>query len=818
MLKIHPDRNDELDTVMAKFSSISSHSEKLNRWCRWLAAKQSAELSGLGDLAKALENKSFDHKMAESNAQTALCIWLAPLLIDASQTLVQFSGASHESMINAFRNLDQEVSVTSAEYIAARAAGNLPDRNAKDAPPEYGVLARELTKKTRHKPVRWLVKEMGSSLTDLMPCFMMSPLSVAQFLPADFSMFDLVIFDEASQITTWDAVGAIARGKNVIVVGDPKQMPPSNAFGRADADDPDEADMESILDQALAARLPHLRLTGHYRSRHETLIAFSNSHYYENSLMTFPSAETKKSAVTLCRVDGVYAKGKSKTNAIEAKAVVNEVVARLQVMLATEEIKSIGIVTINSQQQRLVEDLMDGARRSNPELEIFFKATDNYDPIFVKNLESVQGDERDIIILSLTYGPTELGSRTMSMNFGPLNKVGGERRLNVAITRATTEMLVFSSFDASMIDLSRTQSTAIEHLKNYIEFAERGPVALAEYSHANYGVDQFDSDFEQSVATSLRAKGWKVQTQVGVSKFRVDLGVIHPDHPGKYLAGIECDGATYHSSPSARDRDRVRQMILENLGWRILRLWSTDYFQDSEYAMSKLFEQLDSILAAERKADESRVEQEQVGEVAESIELVEATEAVSEVDEKDSESISELSEENVDANISMQTAKILPMLPIYDKGVLFLDSHRDNISELSRLIFSVKNGITLNELSQDIAYQHGLKKSSRKQLKYILDVIKPWVGITRDGINRPTVWLRPEDVVDEIAWRGLAPFGEERNWKDLAYQEEIGFARAAIQAQSYDPIDWMFKELQLSRRHEATSSQFQEWLDYVGQA
>lgn len=601
-LNVTVDTACELAKVAADFRAIGEQGQRLNRWCRWLAMKKAAARYELEPLSAALESRAISPNDCENNAMTALCVWLAPKLIDQSPTLVQFAGASHESMIERFRELDADVSETTAEYIFAKTAGSVPDRNAPNAPPEYGVLARELTKKSRHKPVRALVNEMGSSLTDLVPCFMMSPLSVAQFLPADFALFDLVVFDEASQITTWDAVGAIARGKNVIVVGDPKQMPPSNTFGRKEEEDSDEGDLESILDQALAARLPHLRLTGHYRSRHETLIAFSNSHYYENQLTTFPSAETKQSAVTLHRVNGVYAKGRGQTNSIEAQAVVGEVVRRLERMLTSvEQTKSLGIVTINSQQQRMVEDFLDEARRENPALEPFFTATDTFDPVFVKNLESVQGDERDIIVLSLTYGPTEPGGRTMSMNFGPLNKQGGERRLNVAVTRATTEVLVFSSFDSSMVDLSRTKATAVEHLKNYLEFAERGPIALAEFSTANYGIDQFDSDFEHAVAMNLRGKGWKVQTQVGVSKFRVDLGIVHPDKPGEYLAGIECDGATYHSSPSARDRDRVRQLILENLGWRILRLWSTDYFQDPEYAMKKIHGNLELFLQTDRE-------------------------------------------------------------------------------------------------------------------------------------------------------------------------------------------------------------------------
>lgn len=818
-IDIAPD--DVLVMISTDFTEIADKSEKLNRWCKWLAMKDIAEIQQIAVLSSALEARSILPKDAEDNLLTAFCYWLAPILIDGSETLVQFARASHESTIEKFKELDATVASTAAEYIVAKTAGQVPDRNGGKTPAEFGVLARELQKKTRHKPVRTLVTEMGASLTNLTPCFMMSPLSVAQFLPADFALFDLVIFDEASQITTWDAVGAIARGKNVIVVGDPKQMPPSNNFGRVDVDDSDEGDMESILDQALAAQLPHLRLTGHYRSRHETLIAFSNSHYYYNQLITFPAAETKESAVILHRINGVYAKGLARTNTIEAKAVVNELVRRLQGMLSGDPKRSIGVVTMNSQQQRLVEDLMDEARRSHSELETFFVPTDDYDPPFIKNLESVQGDERDIIVLSLTYGPTEQGGKTMSMNFGPLNKQGGERRLNVAVTRATSEVLVFSSFDSSMVDLSRTQATAVEHLKNYLEFAERGPIALAEFSSANYGVDQFDSDFEHAVALSLREKGWKVQTQVGVSKFRVDLGIVHPDHSGKYLAGVECDGATYHGSPSARDRDRVRQVILENLGWRIVRLWSTDYFQEPEHAMTKLHERLETILendrakTIERKAlEEARRNEPSKSEYDENIEATESgAKAESEVEAPATTAVPE-QVSSAQASDSL-AGGVLANLPTYNKERYFEDEHRNTLSRLAQSVLELKNGITLQELALDLAHLHGLSRTSKKQRQHLREVIKSWAGLWRDGLDKTTVWRSPDDICDEIPWRGYRAFGVEREWSDLCYQEQIGIAKAALAADPNDPVDWLFREFEVARRHSTTVETFNRWIERV---
>ena len=600
-LELNFSTEQSLEDLATAIRTLNSKSAKFKAWIEWLAQKEAIEDLQLASLSEGLEARTVLPEDAMEQVRTAFCCWAAPQLIDASDELRQFKASSHERLIKDFRELDAKVAENTSQYVSVITAEKVPDPFAKDSPKEFGVLARELQKKSRHKPVRTLFNEMGSRILDLCPCMMMSPLSVSQFLPSDFNSFDLVIFDEASQMTTWDSVGAIARGKNVIVVGDPKQMPPTSFFsGAVNSDDPDKEDMESILDQALAARLPCLRLTGHYRSRHETLIAFSNSKYYENSLVTYPSSDTKESAVTLHRVDGIYAKGKGRNNPIEARAVVDEIVKRLTDPERCEQ--SIGVVTLNTEQQRTIEDLLDNARRQHPEIEVYFQSTDDYDSVLVKNLESVQGDERDIIMLSLGYGPTEPEAKTMSMNFGPLNKSGGERRLNVAITRSTSEVLVFSSFDSSMIDLSRTSSLAVEHLKHYLEFAEKGTFALAQQATAQYGIDQFDSDFEQAVAWALRDKGWKVQTQIGVNKFRIDLGIIHPDAPGVYLAGVECDGATYHGSPSARDRDRVRHEVLENLGWKLVRLWSTDYFQDPEGAIEKIHQRLNQLLEQDRGA------------------------------------------------------------------------------------------------------------------------------------------------------------------------------------------------------------------------
>ncbi|MEM8597563.1 MAG: AAA domain-containing protein [Pseudomonadota bacterium] len=335
----------------------------------------------------------------------------------------------------------------------------------------------------------------------------------------------------------------------------------------------------------------------HYRSRDEALIAFSNHHYYGNRLVTFPSPQTESEALHHHRIDGTYARGAGRHNEAEAKAVVALAVRRLTAALDEEETArpTLGVITFNVQQQELILDLLDAERRRDPRLEWFFEDA-REEPVIVKNLENIQGDERDIMLFSVTFGPDLAGKLTM--NFGALNGDGGEKRLNVAVTRARCELHVFASLDSDMIDLGRTKARGVADLKNFLTFAERGAEALPGRETGSMGPSE--SPFETAVAEALAAKGWEVRTQIGVSGFRIDLGVVHPDRAGAYLAGVECDGATYHRSASARDRDRIREGFLQSLGWEILRVWSTDWFMNRREALDRLSSALAALLEDDR--------------------------------------------------------------------------------------------------------------------------------------------------------------------------------------------------------------------------
>lgn len=569
---------------------------ELNDWCAWRRARDAAAGQGLSELLDKLERGDISWSVLSDVFERSFGEKWFNAVGNSVEVVRDFNAKSHESTIEHFRQLDRAMIVATSRVIAARLTKGRRAATAPSSPQsELGILNRELQKKRRHLPTRRLIEAIPNLLPSLKPCFLMSPLSVAQYLDAKLPPFDLVVFDEASQIPAWDAIGAIARGTEVIIVGDSKQLPPTSFFSTMDdegdipAEDQPVEDMESILKECNACGIPAMWLGWHYRSRHESLIAFSNHFYYQNRLHTFPSPAERSGelGVTLRHVaDGVYDKGGSRTNRIEAARVVDEVV---RLLTATESPDSLGIVTFNQAQQLLIEDLLDQKRREMPQIERFF-SSEVPEPVFIKNLENVQGDERDTIIFSVGYGPDQTGR--LSMNFGPLNQDGGERRLNVAVTRARRRLIVYSSLRSDQIDLRRTQAVGVKHFKTFLDYADRGPRAIAE-AVERLGDSDFESGFEQAVWSALTARGLSVDSQVGCAGYRVDLAIRDPERPGRYLLGVECDGAAYHSAKTARDRDRLRQSVLEGLGWRIERIWSTEWRVNPERCLKRI----DQVLA-----------------------------------------------------------------------------------------------------------------------------------------------------------------------------------------------------------------------------
>ena len=455
---------------------------------------------------------------------------------------------------------------------------------------EISVLRRESEKKRNLKPIRVLLEEISNVVFKLKPCFMMSPLSVSQYINPKTTQFDVVIFDEASQIMPEDAVPCLIRAQQAIVVGDTQQLPPTSFF-MSDRDvffDQEGAeDLESFLSEC-STRFASKPLLWHYRSRNEPLIAFSNSFFYKNRLVTFPSSRIKDdSALEFNYVkNGVYDRGKSRSNRIEAR----ELVKRYKEIRKESPEMSVGIVAFSIAQENAIRDefMADGL---NFEESMDPSAEDS----FIKNVETVQGDERDVILISLGYGKDSAGR--FSYNFGPLNSQGGSKRLNVAITRSRFKTIIFSSILPEGLDSRKINSEGIKLLKYYLEYAKNK-------NFSKFLPDSgsgFDSSFEKSVYEALTNEGFSVSSQVGSSKYKIDLAIRHPFKPGEYVLGIECDGSQYHVSKLARDRDRTRPEILRNLGWNLHRIWSENWLENRELELKKIKEKIDVLLNSEGK-------------------------------------------------------------------------------------------------------------------------------------------------------------------------------------------------------------------------
>lgn len=509
-------------------------------------------------------------------------------IIENEPEFGSFSGTARESDIYRFREIDKRYAELSAKNLIAKLSQAIPvnDGHARrDDMSELGVLMHECGKKARQKPVRQILAEAANLVRSIKPCFLMSPLSVAQYLPVDAGAFDLVVFDEASQIPVWDAIGAIARGKQLIVVGDPMQLPPTNFFQKGVGEDEECEDLESILDECLHAGIVSLSLDWHYRSRHESLITFSNRRYYGNRLHVFPAASSSgRMGVDFVHVeDGVYEAGGSRTNRREAETVADIVLGRIADPACADQ--TIGVVTFSEAQRNLIEDVIDERREEHPELEDRFAEMERREPFFVKNLENVQGDERDTIIFSIGYAPDANGK--FNMAFGPLCNQGGERRLNVAITRAKEKIIVVSSIHSWQIDTGKTTMRGPSDLRTFLEYAEKGHVTMSEGDAAG------DDGFAEEIASVLARHGANVSRNVGCGECRIDIAVRDPECESKYLFGVVCDGGGYAAEKTARDRDRLRDEVLSSLGWNVRHAWIVDWAYDRERAEQTLLDAFD---------------------------------------------------------------------------------------------------------------------------------------------------------------------------------------------------------------------------------
>ena len=581
-----------------RLAEMKDRIEEIQDWIGYQSLREDFDNSGFSGLFTELIQRQLEpEKLTQIVSKSLLQAWIDHLFKEKS-ALRNFRGQNHEALINEFRGLDRKHCELGAARIIFEAYKRKPQGEFVVPGGEEALLLREVHKQKRHLPIRRLFGEISNLLVRLKPCLLMSPLSVSQFIDPARMNFDLVIFDEASQIRTEDAVGAIYRGSKLVTCGDNKQLPPTAFFEEGMSEEYDDQEIEdafdvfpSILDECLSIGMPPGSLRWHYRSKHESLIAFSNHQFYGNNLVTFPGSNSKDPQLGIefrYIADGVYDRSGRRDNPREAE----EIVRLISDHFLEYPNRSLGVVAFSIAQMTAIQDRIEKLMRERPELQSYFKE-DRLEGFFIKNLENVQGDERDVMIFSVGYGKDASGKLDMRM-FGPLTRAGGERRLNVAVTRAREKVILVSSIREADLDLSSIRAPGVLALHRYLGYAERGAEAL---NLKKYEPGEFESPFESEVASAIRSLGYEVVPQVGYSGYRIDLGVLDPAEPGRYLLGVECDGATYHSAYTARDRDRLRQEILEKFGWRIHRVWSPDWVMRREKEVGRLRQAIERALS-----------------------------------------------------------------------------------------------------------------------------------------------------------------------------------------------------------------------------
>jgi len=576
--------------------------DSLRDWASWNRIKNDIIEYGLFTVVELYSTGELKNQEVLTSFKKSLFKKFSEYIISKDSRLSVFNGKLFEGKIKKFKEQSKYFEELTKAELFAKLASKIPSftQEASNSS-EIGILQRAIRNNGRAMSIRRLFDLIPNLLPRMCPCMLMSPISVAQYFEVDKSKFDLVIFDEASQMPTCEAVGAIARGQNVIVVGDPKQMPPTSFFStnHFDEENADKEDLESILDDCLALSIPSKHLLWHYRSKHESLIAFSNSNYYENKLLTFPSPDDIATKVNNVFVPGYYDRGKTRQNSFEAKAIISEVLKRLSDPVLSQ--RSIGIVTFSSVQQNIIEDLLYEEFKKKPDLEKV--AMESLEPIFIKNLENVQGDERDVILFSVGYGPDKEGK--IYLNFGPLNREGGWRRLNVAISRARYEMKVFSTLRSDQIDISRTSSEGVAGIKAFLEYTEKGKIALPQKQNINKPTSGF---FEKMVAKEIQNFGYEVHTNIGCSGYKIDIGIVNPKKSSEYILGILTDGKSYYSAKTAKDREVVQTEVLKMLGWNIYKLWSPDWWDNPQKVVQDIISVIKEIQEPKTKTVETETQ------------------------------------------------------------------------------------------------------------------------------------------------------------------------------------------------------------------
>lgn len=740
----YEDEKDYAASVQRDIAIALDNEEEMRSYSALCETENKLAEFGLADAVNAVRNK----EMYPAEIKLAfICNFgktAAMKAVNESETLKGFNGASFNALIEKFKNLSDEFEDLTKKEAVARLSAGIPE-NAKDASAssEMGILQKSIKSGRRAMPIRKLFNEIPTLLRRICPCMLMSPISVAQYIDPSFPKFDLVIFDEASQLPTSEAVGVLARGENVIVVGDPKQLPPTSFFmtNQEEEDGFEFNDMESLLDDCLAISMPSRHLLWHYRSRHESLIAFSNMTYYDNELYTFPSPNDLVSEVKLVEVDGFYERGAKKVNKAEATAIVSEIMDRLRDPARRND--SIGVVTFSQVQQVFIEDMLSEELHKDPETALFAQGLE--EGIFVKNLENVQGDERDIILFSVCYGPDENGK--VSMNFGPLNQDGGWRRLNVAISRARKSMIIYSTLKPEQINLNATSALGVAGLKGFLEFAKLGKDALFV---RNELVKKRNNEVAKAIRERLNKDGYVANLDIGSSEFHLDIAITDPDNPERYCLGILLDGENYYTGESARDRNVLQPSVLSGLGWRIHRVWTLDWFDTPEKEYEKIKEAIANSLRPLVEKETS--------------EKVNAEETLTEeINEPDEEKLHKRRRELV----------LFSVNELGDAEDFYSPGHDKRIVREAESIMQTEAPISKTALVRKILSAYGVTKLTTKAEERIMFLLRDYPVQTTISAGETFMWLEDQNPTEYDIYRIPADSKFHRNIDEIPAEEIV---------------------------------------------
>lgn len=713
----------------------------ISYWQRWRQLPD----AGLAALASRIESGAVGPDGLLPEFRFARAEELTRLAMETHPHLKEFSGASHQQLIDRFAQLDMDGMLLARKKVARTHFEKMPTRAGNIG--QVGIVRREIQKKRQHLPLRRLFAEAGRAVQAIKPVFMMSPTSIAQFLAPGQIEFDILVIDEASQVPPVDSLGAVARAEQIVVVGDDKQLPPTRFFQKM-ADDDQEAtsadefqagQMESILSLCSAQNVSQRMLRWHYRSRHHSLISVSNREFYNRQLNVIPSPDHESDELGLrfrFIEDGVFDSGGTATNQVEAEAIVAAVMRH-----ARENPRlTLGVGTFSVAQRNAILDELEIRRREHPELEKFFEA-DRYEPFFVKNLENIQGDERDVILISIGYAKDEAGK--LRMNFGPLSNEGGERRLNVLITRARRRCEVFSSMRADEIDLSRTNARGTAALKTFLHTAEQGVPAR-----------DFDDDsaslppLETQIVEALSDRRYEVDRRIGIAGLFVDLAIRDPDEQGRYLLGIECDGEDYNAARSARDRDRIHTNVLRRQGWNIHRVWTMDWLQQPG-------EQLDRLVRAAVEAKQK-----------DRSETRETTAPPADLERTDAASVADLN---------------APLSVPYEEASFKVEGSPQDLppGELAKTVkrvLEIEAPIHLDELYRSVGHVFSMKRTGDRAKAAILDAVE--LLARQKTITRADPFVSLVDA--EVRVRDRSALDSSSRHPDMLPPDEIQKALVAI--------------------------------------